>query len=153
MFHFNLAVPHSITPFFFSLCQFSISNWYVDFSFFLFLLLLRFKILWLDWFRNTFFLNLLLSVSSWNIINLLHLDLLAGSLCFLNYLLNFGILFFFLYNWSLCKYRLKYLFLFDYFRLYLFRCLIKNVIHYFWFLLFFFFTFLLFKRILNSYMF
>ena len=119
------------------------------------LLILRFQIFRLDWLRDIIFLNMLtLLLSRWCIDYLFYLDLLTGSLCFLNYLFYFRISFFFLNYRSFCKNWLKYLLLLNNFRLSLLWRLIKNMIHYFWFLLLLRLLFLLvFKRILNSDMF
>jgi hypothetical protein len=119
------------------------------------LLILRFQIFRLDWLRDIIFLNMLtLLLSRWRIDYLFNLDLLTGSLCFLNYLFYFRISFFFLNNWSFSKNWLKYLLLLNNFRLSLLWCLIKNMIHYFWFWFLLGLLFLLvFKRILNSDMF
>ena len=85
---------------------------------------------------------------------LFYLNLLTSSLSFLNYLLNFRISFFFLNYGSFSENWLKYLLLLNNFRLCLFWCLIKNVIHYFWFLLLLWFLFaLVFEWILYSDMF
>ena len=119
------------------------------------LLILRFQIFGLNRLGYIIFLYMLtLLLSSWCIDYLFHLYLLTGSLSFLNYLFYFRISFFFLNNWSFCKNWLKYLILFNDFRLSLLWRLIKNMIHYFWFLLWFWLLFLLIlKRILNSDMF